>query len=760
MHTVFSVMLFFLPIAFLPFSLYNIESFKSFFFIVLTSIAFFSWIIFSLIRKNTFFVKNTAYLYYVAFVVIALVSSLVNGPAKNSILGTNFEIGTVLSVFSLGMAMLVAGQLYIKNASVIYITRLLALSAWIVGLYQILKVLLPRVFLSGTLPTLGFSLVGSVHSTAIFFGLIALLCVGILDNVPLEKRGKRFFLSTLLFSLLFVFVGGYVDVWIVFGTGVLLTFILSMNNRFKEKAINKSPHIPPYSIVTLTLTIIILLIGPLFIPNIANKVGFVEQEIRPSIAVTSQIYVDRVGQFDVVGPGPNNFVKVWREQRPTDIHNTVFAEVDFAQGFGTIPTLAINTGILGSLALLMFVLYVLYLFVKRMIQRKENENFLLMYVLPVSAFYLLYFSFFYTPSVTVLYLTGVMLGIFLVSDGTSNVAYNFSWIREKKTKLFSILVVSVFILGVVIVALTVKNFFANIFFYNAVQTYNQDADIAKTERKLVLAIKSSPSDMYYRSLSILYGKRLSDIYLGNTKLNEQEGAVAFQNTLVASENAARGAVAYDKNNSLNWTNLGLLYEPLISLKVTNAFDNAIAAYTEAVRLDPVSPTRELALARVYSLNGDSDNAREYIQKTLDISPNFAPAYYLLAQIEIDSNNTQVGEQYLERAVALGSKNFDIQVGYGQYMFDKKMYSQAQYAFEQAISINPTNLNARFFLALTYVRMNRIEDATNQLININTLSPNTLDVQKVLTDLQKESLPVQSDILPESSETIDLVEEAL
>lgn len=744
MYRVFTGLLFLLPLAFLPFSFYPIDSFKSFFLMILTTVVFFTWILFSLLRKDAFFLKTKAYALYVIFLLLALISCIMTSSFKNSFFGTTFEIGTWISLFFAGMAMVMAGRLFTKNIHILHLTKLLALSGWIVGLYHLLKILVPKVFLVGSLPSLSFSLVGNIHSTSIYFGLIALLCVGILDNEWFEKRTKTFFSITAVFASLFVFCSGYLDVWIVFGCGLLVTFLLSLNATKKSVEEKKELYLPLHSLIFLTSTILMLLVGPLFIPRIANTLGFAEQEVRPSMTTSAQIFANVVKKADFVGPGLNNFSKVWRQYRPTDIQQPDLYEIDFSQAFGTIPTIAINTGILGFLALLLFIVFILYTCVARVLKRSRYEHSLIEYIAPISALYLLYFSIFYTPSITLWYLTFVFLGIVFVVDKSSTLAVRYKRVREQRPRIFGVSIAVVCILAVISVSYTVKSFIANIYFAHGVDAYNEEGDVQKAEKNILFAIQSSRSDVYMRTLSSIYAKNLYDLYSGNTTLEKEEATVAFERTLAIAENVARSAIAYDRDNALNWANLGSLYEPLIPLKVVNAFENTITAYTEASTLDPHSAQRILALARVYYHADDVAKAREYVQNSLKVNNAYAPAYFLWAQIEIDEKNISDGEKYLQQAVSLGVNNFDIQVGYGQYMLSKKLYREAEQAFVRAVLLQHTDINARFFLALTYAKQNKISEARDMLQSITILSPGIIDVETVLTEMQ-QNVPEQLDV---------------
>ena len=57
-------------------------------------------------------------------------------------------------------------------------------------------------------------------------------------------------------------------------------------------------------------------------------------------------------------------------------------------------------------------------------------------------------------------------------------------------------------------------------------------------------------------------------------------------------------------------------------------------------------------------------------------------------------------------------------------YKKENYSKASENFERAIKINPKNVNARYYLAQTYLMQKRIDDAADQYNRIIVLNPNS------------------------------------
>lgn len=74
-----------------------------------------------------------------------------------------------------------------------------------------------------------------------------------------------------------------------------------------------------------------------------------------------------------------------------------------------------------------------------------------------------------------------------------------------------------------------------------------------------------------------------------------------------------------------------------------------------------------------------------------------------------------------------NKKYQLSVTFDYYSaglaaFKKGSFSQATLNFEKAVKINPKNVNARYYLAQSYLMQNRIEDAKDQYTRIILLAP--------------------------------------
>jgi len=92
---------------------------------------------------------------------------------------------------------------------------------------------------------------------------------------------------------------------------------------------------------------------------------------------------------------------------------------------------------------------------------------------------------------------------------------------------------------------------------------------------------------------------------------------------------AKNAITIDPTNPIGWINVAKIYETLIP--ITNGADQwAIASYQQAAIFDPINPLVRFALGSVSVTQKNYDAAITYFTQAALLKPDFANAYYNLA----------------------------------------------------------------------------------------------------------------------------------
>ena len=192
---------------------------------------------------------------------------------------------------------------------------------------------------------------------------------------------------------------------------------------------------------------------------------------------------------------------------------------------------------------------------------------------------------------------------------------------------------------------------------------------------------------------------------------------------------------YNNRNYYNWIALGRVYEALAQLRTTNAYENALVAYSKAAELNPNTPEIFLARARLEVVRGEFDKAREEIGKALAQKSDYTAAILLLAQIEIATGNTNDAIDSLFAAAKVSPTNPVIFFQLGFLEYSVKNYQVATAALEQAVSLVDNYSNARYFLGLAYYYYERPADAIVQFERIAELNPDNAEVKQILENLK-------------------------
>src|SRR3990170_4676405 len=84
-------------------------------------------------------------------------------------------------------------------------------------------------------------------------------------------------------------------------------------------------------------------------------------EIRPSFGATRSIITSTLKSSPLFGSGPNTFDTDWLQNKPKEVNQSDFWNLNFPHGFGLMPTFIATTGIIGTLAWLLFFIFYLQL---------------------------------------------------------------------------------------------------------------------------------------------------------------------------------------------------------------------------------------------------------------------------------------------------------------------------------------------------------------------------------------------------------------
>ena len=243
----------------------------------------------------------------------------------------------------------------------------------------------------------------------------------------------------------------------------------------------------------------------------------------------------------------------------------------------------------------------------------------------------------------------------------------------------------------------------------------------------------------------LEGQRLSRVGTRETNIEAQ---AAYRTAIEADPAYGRayGALAYNLSFSylFGWTD-----------RPMETIDRALDLAQKGVDLDPSIPQTYWSLGYVHLTRREFDKAQVAVSKALQIAPNYADGYGLLALIQNNMDDAESAIANIRKGMALNPHyTWDYPYNLGRAHYILGQYDKAVELLEAAKTRNPNALPIRRMLAATYVRTGRDDDAEWEVEEIQTLSPQetlshlkktrisnqTESFRRVLEDLRKAGLP--------------------
>lgn len=214
-------------------------------------------------------------------------------------------------------------------------------------------------------------------------------------------------------------------------------------------------------------------------------------------------------------------------------------------------------------------------------------------------------------------------------------------------------------------------------------------------------------------------------------LSTGKGMVAaredFKNAIMLDERFARAyanlALTYVYDHLHGWSN----NDELALQKAHEYADKAIA----------INPD----LPQVYWVKGFADifkrdyqQSLKYAQKSIDLSPNFADGYGLLATTLNYAGNPEEADVVMRKAMQLNPRHPAIyKVIYGEILFNKRDYKGAIENFSEALNMNPDIEESRIWLAAAYANIGDTDEASWQLeqVKVNGRELSLQRLEKVI-----------------------------
>jgi tetratricopeptide (TPR) repeat protein len=604
-----------------------------------------------------------------------------------------------------------------------------------------------------------FSILGSLAST--FFGswsslgvyslLVALLALCATLFLPLSKRMKIIYWAVVILGLCAGLLA-YVRWSLIIAAVTLIGLAVyqyyaahAPGNRFHWK---KIPAIP-------TIGAIILLGAAFFGFTPINKVATALHADYTEFALSWQLTLDvasgAIKSSPLFGVGPNHFGQAFLMYKPLIINTTDLWGIEFNSGVGAIPTFFVTQGIVGVLLWLLILVFIGLLGRKvfRAVPDQPYGKFLLLSSYLGTAFsWLIMLA--YSPSHAFLFtafvLTGVCYGAAAYYGNVEKYLFEKAP-HSSKMGTFSVVLGALMIVALVWGVIYVKKTIALGYFTSGVKHLTIEGNPESADQSFATAAKIDPSDIYWqaRAEAGLVKIRILAQLLNNTAsaASSTEIASLIAATLDQSLSHAQRAIELNPTNYYNHLSAARVSEMAMNFKITNAYESAVKSYTDALTLNPYNPSLYLNVARVEAAQGKYDNALGAIGSALQVKRNYSDAAFMASQIAATQGNIKDAIVAARVTTQLSPNNPITFFQLGILLYTDKDYVGAAEALDTAVRLQPDYANARYFLGLTYARLNKMAEARAQFEELAKTNPDNQEIKLILDNLRAGRSPFEN-----------------
>ncbi|MBV8897608.1 MAG: tetratricopeptide repeat protein [Acidobacteriaceae bacterium] len=178
-------------------------------------------------------------------------------------------------------------------------------------------------------------------------------------------------------------------------------------------------------------------------------------------------------------------------------------------------------------------------------------------------------------------------------------------------------------------------------------------------------------------------------------------------TLKVGANGTSTPLATDNADWMRWNNLGIGYLDQLQ------YADALKAFVEALKLRPDYPDGWINIALTNLEWEKYSEAREPLEKALQLSPGNARAMYYMGLVERRSGNVDAEVVDFEQVVAQYPDARDARRELGISYYQTHRYAEARTQFEALQRIDPDDLAAHYNLAVIYRRLGMKDKAAQQ-----------------------------------------------
>lgn len=345
----------------------------------------------------------------------------------------------------------------------------------------------------------------------------------------------------------------------------------------------------------------------------------------------------------IIGLGPGQFINAFTSFKPMSFNLSEYWNVSFASSANWYFQLVTEIGLIGLAIYLFLATKViksgLSIINTAIIQRKLTINLAIFFSLLLN----IVLQFFLPLNFFLLAMFFILLALFKEPNE-----------KEKQLdlanlgKLTLLLFVPIVIIWGVIFFFVGKVNLAGYYFSQSLKLLNSNP--VKAYDLQIKAIAVDQNQPIYRIQYSQTNFALANSLAAKKDLTDQDRATITQ-LIQQSIREAKSAVTIDQNNAASWENLAIIYRNLINF-AQGADSWTIAAYQQALNLDPLNPALRIDFGGLYFGQKDWGKAINLFNQAVFIKPDLANAHYNLANALKEQGSLVEAKKEYEITVSL------------------------------------------------------------------------------------------------------------
>ncbi len=695
--------------------------------------------------------------------VVYFISALYSPDRSFSMTGASIETDTVLFVTLVAILYILSFTLFRTLRTARMLTTVVFWSLIAAALFQLVSITFGTTAIPfQTFADRSVNLIGKWNDLGLLASLLAVLLFARIELTQTSNLSRILSAIGGVFLVALLGLVNFALAWALLLAGCVVVGLLALMRRRADSGsehVTVATTIPWYAAAGAVFAVVFLLYGAPLNTSLTSVFPVSSLEVRPGLQSTLDV-VSKARQGSLrstlLGTGPNTFGAAWLANKPVEVNQTPFWNLDFNVGYSTLATAFGTVGFLGALVWLLPLMLLIAAIVRaarlNVLSREERYT---ATVLGVTSLFLLSTIVLYVPS----------QNIILLAFAVSGAAFGFLWRQGRAgddegaapsmregvgvIALAGALLVFTILSGFVATRRLVSEAYTGAGLYALAQG-NIDNALADASR----AEKIERTADALRLQTDAGAQKLAQIAQDKT-LTADNARAAFTAQVQSTIPAGQAAIQAAPLDYRGYFSLGRVYDLLASLKVDGAYQSAQAAYNAAVVRNPSSPTIPLAIARLDATHGDAAATQAAVTKALQLKPDYTDAILFVVQINVANNDLRSAIQNTQIAVktAPGVASIWFQLGLLYYAGgDSK---DAIPPLEQAIKLVPDYANAKYFLGLAYYANGQQNDALRLFNELSVSNPDNAEVKTIVANLQAGKKPLdglQSTTPPQNRET--------